>query len=101
MGILWAGLVYGGTEESLKIISPVQEEVIQGDKVTVTWKLEREGKISHTHISLDDGKPRVTRKDSKIYTGLPPGKHTVKIWVADADHQPVPGLEASVVFFME
>ncbi|MEW6324691.1 MAG: DUF6130 family protein [Nitrospirota bacterium] len=87
-------------EPSLHIMSPKADEVIKGDAVTIEWMVEMGGTPGHVHVKIDDGRPMVAHANSKKLTGLKPGKHTVTVWVVDADHQPI-GLEESVTFTIE
>ena len=99
--LLFTGLVYAGGESgSLQITSPRQDEVIKGGEVTVEWVLELALEVYHVHIKVDEGRPMVTKSNSKTFKGFKPGKHTIAIWIVDADHQRI-GLEESVVFIVE
>jgi hypothetical protein len=63
--------------------------------------LEVSPRVGHLHISVDD-LPWLWADASDLNTvdiaGLPPGEHTVKIELVDANHQVFPGQSKTVTF---
>lgn len=100
-----------------KIMSPLQGEMLQGDKVTVSvavfnhmladFKANPEPKAGHGHVHLwldtDPNDPKVAYKLTKgapvVFEHVQPGEHTLTVQLVGNDHKPIQPEVKQVVQF--
>lgn len=77
----WAGEDDGS---QIKILSPENGAVVNGDAVEVQYMLTKGAQSTHVHAYVDG---HYQKGFSGIIKGLTPGKHEIKIIAANHDHK--------------
>ena len=72
---------------SVKIISPKNDQVITGDKVPLEFKLTKGKRGEHVHAYVDGEMMGMFKSEKGTLNGIKPGKHTLELRVATADHK--------------
>ncbi|MDE2058163.1 MAG: hypothetical protein KGL31_12520 [candidate division NC10 bacterium] len=90
-----AGLSIGWAQQqaTVKLVSPKDGEAI-GPSMLIQWEFKGAGDVNHIHLYLDGANPGPPFGTSMELTGLPNGRHFVRIIGANTRHQEV-GPEAS------
>lgn len=74
---------------------------VDGDEALVTF-VNTGVRLSggrHAHLSLNDGPEIMLYSDrSYRFRRLPPGNYTLRVWITDAEHRLIPGLEKVLTF---
>lgn len=74
---------------------------VDGDEALVTF-VSTGVRLSggrHAHLSLNGGPEIMLYSDrSYRFRRLPPGEYTLRVWITDVDHRPIPGLEKVLTF---
>lgn len=65
---------------------------------TIGIKTGTGAKDNHVHFRLDDGPDAMLYGPTYTLKQLTPAKHQLKVWVADANHVSIPGLEKTILF---
>ena len=72
---------------SVTIISPKAGQVVQGDSVALEFQLQK-GKVGeHVHAYVDGEMAGMFNSVKGTLNGLKPGRHTLELRVATADHK--------------
>jgi hypothetical protein len=71
---------------SVKIVSPKADEVLNGDKVPLEFKLTKGKRGAHVHAYVDGEMMGMFESEKGTLNGIKPGKHTLELRVATADH---------------
>ena len=71
---------------SVKIISPKKDQVIAGDKVPLEFKLTKGKRGAHVHAYVDGQMMGMFESEKGTLNGVKPGKHTLELRVATAEH---------------
>ena len=71
---------------SVKIISPTKDQVFTGDKISLAFKLNKGKRGAHVHAYVDGELMGMFQGDKGTLNGVKPGKHTLELRVATADH---------------
>ena len=71
---------------SVKIVSPKPNEVLKGDKVPLEFKLTKGKRGAHVHAYIDGEMMGMFESEKGTLNGIKPGKHTLELRVATADH---------------
>jgi hypothetical protein len=71
---------------SVKIISPKKDQVIAGDKVPLEFKLTKGKRGAHVHAYVDGQMMGMFESEKGTLNGIKPGKHTLELRVATAEH---------------
>jgi hypothetical protein len=71
---------------SVKIISPKADAVLKGDKVPLEFKLTKGKRGAHVHAYVDGEMMGMFESEKGTLNGIKPGKHTLELRVATADH---------------
>jgi hypothetical protein len=71
---------------SVKIVSPKADEVLKGDKVPLEFKLAKGKRGAHVHAYVDGEMMGMFESEKGTLNGIKPGKHTLELRVATADH---------------
>ena len=97
----------GGEDEStedaptIKIVSPGEGEIISGEAISIRMEItnfvQDGGAIGnamvpgrgHWHLHLDDGRPVIDVGNEVILKDVPPGTHTVRIFLVQNNHDPL------------
>jgi hypothetical protein len=73
----------------VKIISPKPGQAFQGDQVPIHFALTQEkGRAGdyHVHAYVDNELMGMFESEKGTLTGIPPGKHVLRLRVVEADH---------------
>jgi len=71
---------------SVKIVSPKAGQVINGDKVPLEFKMTKGKRGEHVHAYVDGEMMGMFKTEKGTLNGVKPGKHTLELRVATADH---------------
>jgi hypothetical protein len=71
---------------NVKIVSPTKDQVFTGDKVPITFKLNKGKRGEHVHAYVDGELMGMFQSEKGTLNGIKPGKHTLELRVATADH---------------
>ena len=71
---------------SVKIVAPKAGEVLKGDKVPLQFKLVKGKRGQHVHAYVDGEMMGMFESEKGTLNGVKPGKHTLELRVATADH---------------
>lgn len=72
---------------SVKIISPREGEVINGDEIPLYFKLIKGKRGEHVHAYVDGELMGMFKSEKGILTGIQPGHHALELRVVAEDHQ--------------
>jgi hypothetical protein len=72
---------------SVKIVSPKNGQVLNGDKVSLEFKLVKGKRGQHVHAYVDGEMMGMFENDKGTLNGIKPGKHTLELRVVTADHK--------------
>jgi Penicillin-Binding Protein C-terminus Family len=71
---------------SVKIVSPKNGQVINGDKVPLEFQMAKGKRGEHVHAYVDGEMMGMFKSAKGTLTGIKPGKHTLELRVATPDH---------------
>jgi hypothetical protein len=71
---------------SIKIVSPKNGQVINGDKVPLEFQMAKGKRGEHVHAYVDGDMMGMFKSAKGTLTGIKPGKHTLELRVATPDH---------------
>jgi Penicillin-Binding Protein C-terminus Family len=71
---------------SVKIVSPTNGQVINGDTVPLEFKMTKGKRGEHVHAYVDGELMGMFKSAKGTLTGIKPGKHTLELRVATSDH---------------
>jgi len=71
---------------SIKIVSPKDGQVINGDKVPLEFKITKGKRGEHVHAYVDGEMMGMFKSAKGTLTGVKPGHHTLELRVATSDH---------------
>jgi hypothetical protein len=71
---------------SVKIVSPKDGQVINGDKVPLEFKMTKGKRGEHVHAYVDGEMMGMFKTEKGTLNGVKPGKHTLELRVATSDH---------------
>lgn len=71
---------------SIKIVSPIQDQVVKGGTVPVRFKLTRGKRGHHAHAYVDGELMGMLASEKGTLNGIKPGKHVLELRVVTADH---------------
>jgi hypothetical protein len=71
---------------SVKIVSPKSGQVINGDTVPLEFKMTKGKRGEHVHAYVDGEMMGMFKTEKGTLNGVKPGKHTLELRVATADH---------------
>ena len=71
---------------SVKIVSPKNGQVINGDTVPLEFKMTKGKRGEHVHAYVDGEMMGMFKSTKGTLTGIKPGKHTLELRVATPDH---------------
>ena len=71
---------------SVKIVSPKNGQVINGDKVPLDFQMAKGKRGEHVHAYVDGEMMGMFKSAKGTLTGVKPGKHTLELRVATPDH---------------
>ena len=72
---------------SVKILSPKEGEVIEGDQVQLLFELVKGRRGEHVHAYVDGELMGMFKSDAGTLTGVLAGHHTLELRVVASDHQ--------------
>jgi len=72
---------------SVKILSPREGEVMEGDQVPIHFKLVRGKRGHHVHTYVDGELMGMFKSEKGTLTGIRPGQHALEIRVVAEDHE--------------
>jgi hypothetical protein len=71
---------------SVKIVSPKDGQVINGDKVPLEFKMTKGKRGEHVHAYVDGELMGMFKTEKGTLNGVKPGKHTLELRVVTGDH---------------
>ncbi len=71
---------------SVKIVSPKNGQVINGDSVPLEFQMTKGKRGEHVHAYVDGEMMGMFKSAKGTLTGVKPGKHTLELRVATPDH---------------
>ena len=71
----------------IKIVSPTKDQVLNGDKVPVEFKLTKGKRGHHAHAYVDGELMGMFESAKGTLNGVKPGKHTLELRVVADDHR--------------
>jgi hypothetical protein len=86
---------------SIKILFPREGEVFAGDEIPLRFKLVKGKRGEHVHAYVDGELMGMFKSAKGTLTGIQPGRHTLELRVATADHQGELDAVDWVVFVVE
>ena len=72
---------------SIKILSPINRQIIKGDKVPVQFKLTKGKRGHHAHAYVDGELMGMFESEKGTLNGVKPGKRVLELRVVAADHE--------------
>lgn len=78
----------------LRILTPVANQTLSTNAVTVRFQLVNQGASAGTPnflVQLDGNDPVRTSMTEQTFSGLAPGAHSVTVSLVDANNTPIPG----------
>ncbi|HWP58861.1 MAG TPA: CopD family protein [Candidatus Acidoferrales bacterium] len=72
---------------SVRIVSPKEGEVFQGDSIPVSFKLVKGKRGQHVHAYVDGELMGMFSSEQGTLTGIKPGAHVLELRVVTADHE--------------
>ena len=72
---------------SVKIVSPKDGQVINGDKVPLEFKMTKGKRGEHVHAYVDGEMMGMFKTEKGTLNGVKPGKHTLELRVTTTDHK--------------
>ena len=83
---------------SVKIIAPVNNQSVTGDRVELRFKLTKGNQGHHAHAYIDGELTGMFEGNKGTLNGIKPGKHTLEVRVVADDHQTELDASDKVVF---
>ena len=83
---------------SVKIIAPVNNQSVTGDRVELRFKLTKGNRGHHAHAYIDGELVGMFEGNAGTLNGIKPGKHTLELRVVADDHQTELAASDKVVF---
>ena len=85
--VLFLGLALPALAGDVKvtILKPKDGETV-GRTIILEYELEKGGKANHVHWFLDGREMGAIKRSPKRISGLPPGRHTLKLQAATRSH---------------
>lgn len=83
--LTWLALPALAGEVEVTILKPKDGETV-GRTIVLEYKLEKGGKADHVHWFLNGREMGAIKRSPKRISGLPPGRHTLKIQAATKSH---------------
>jgi ASC-1-like (ASCH) protein len=71
---------------SVKIISPKDNQIVKGDKLVLHLKVVKGKRGEHVHAYVDGELVGMFKTETGTLNGIKPGRHTLEVRVATADH---------------
>lgn len=71
----------------IKIVSPTKDQILNGDKVPVEFKLTKGKRGHHAHAYVDGELMGMFESAKGTLNGVKPGKHTLELRVVADDHK--------------
>jgi hypothetical protein len=71
---------------SVKIVSPRNGQLLQGDGIPLEFKLTKGSRGNHVHAYVDGELVGMFMSETGTLTGIQPGKHTLELRVVAGDH---------------
>lgn len=71
---------------SIKILAPTKNQVFNGDKVPIQYKLTKGKRGHHAHAYVDGELMGMFESEKGTLNGIKPGKHVLELRVVADDH---------------
>ena len=72
---------------AVKILRPGKDQVFTGDQIPLQFELVKGKRGRHVHAYVNGELMGMFESTNGTLTGVPPGKHTLQLRVATADHK--------------
>lgn len=86
---------------SIKIVSPIKDQVFKGDKVPIQFKLNKGKRGHHAHAYVDGKLVGMFESEKGTLNGIKPGKHKLELRVVSDDHKTELDAKDSVEFMVK
>lgn len=72
---------------SVEIIKPEEGQIFRGDSVPLEFTIKKGKRGEHVHVYVDGEMMGMFKTTRGTLTGIKPGRHTLEVRVATADHK--------------